>query len=109
MRGIGWMGSTMALGWRRGPRGVGTGGSTTRGSATGLGSIGFTPAMFMPDSGLVGRAMAVGCTRARMGAGTWGSSSGALSMALDTTILGMEMVGLVGFDGEVCARECCFD
>jgi len=58
----------------------------------GLGCTGFTPAMFMPGSGPVGRAMAVGCTRARMGAGTWGSSSGALSMALGITILGMEMV-----------------
>ena len=93
MRGIGWMGSTMALGWRRGPGGVGTGGSTARGSATGSGSTGFTPAMFMPGSGPVARATVVGCTPARMGAGTWGSSSGALSMALDTTISGMEMVG----------------
>jgi len=46
--------------------------------------------------------MAVGCTRARMGAGTWGSSSGALSMALDTTILGMEIVGLVGLGDDKC-------
>lgn len=97
----------MGLGWRRGRRGVGTGGSTARGSATGSGSIGFTPAMFMPGSGPVGRAMAVGCTHARMGAGTWGSSSGALSTALDTTILGMEMVGLVGFGDGKCM--CCFD
>jgi len=37
-----------------------------------------------------------------MGAGTWGSSSGALSMALDTTILGMKkwLVGWRG--GSVC-------
>ncbi|KHN31098.1 hypothetical protein glysoja_030749 [Glycine soja] len=44
--------------------------------------------MFMPGSGLVDRVMAVGFTRAMMGAGMSGSSSGALSMALDTTILG---------------------
>lgn len=36
------------------------------------------------------RVMGVGFTRAMMGAGMSGSSSGALSMALDTTILGMD-------------------
>jgi len=78
----------MGLGWRRGRGGVGTGGSTARVSGTGSGCTGFTPAMFMLGSGPVGRVMAVECTRVRMAAGTWGSSSGALSMALDTIILG---------------------
>lgn len=51
MRGIGWMGSTMGSGWRRGPGGAGTEGSTGKGYGTGSGCTGSTPGMFMPGSG----------------------------------------------------------
>lgn len=84
------MASTTGSGWRHGPGGAGTVASTGRGYDTGSGCTGSTPGMFMPGSGPVDRVMAVGFTRAMMGAGMSGSSSGALSMALDTTILGMD-------------------
>lgn len=80
--------SMMDMELRHGRGVAGIEGSTDRGLGMALGCTGFIQEMSMLGSGLVGRAMGVVFILVRMGAVMWGNSSGALNMALDTTITG---------------------
>lgn len=85
---IGLMGSMMGMEWRLGREVVGIGGSIDKGLGMVLVYIGFILEMCMLVSGQMGRAMAVELILARMVAAMLANLSGALSMAVATTISG---------------------